>query len=261
MLQPEASPAAGRSEDGSARRSAVLRALDDVLDPELDEPVTDMGFVETVAIADGAVTVTFRLPTFWCSANFAFLMAVDMRHAVERLPWVAQADIRLVDHFAARKINQGVAAGQSFSQVFAGEAATDLDEIRQLFRQRAFLGRQERLLRLLANRWGAPAALAVTVGDLRALTTHDDAEIRALALRYLAVRLHDGGPADDRRPAFVTLAGEPVDAAAYPSHLRNLRKVRGTAEANAELCRIYLEARTRHPAPGCGVEDRDPDES
>ena len=54
------------------------------MDPELDEPVTDMGFVEAVSVtgrAAGAVQVSFRLPTYWCSPNFAFLMADDIKRA------------------------------------------------------------------------------------------------------------------------------------------------------------------------------------
>ena len=35
----------------------VRRALDRVIDPELRRPITDLGMVESVEIADGAVTV------------------------------------------------------------------------------------------------------------------------------------------------------------------------------------------------------------
>lgn len=177
-------------------------------------------------------------------------MATDMKAAVELLPWVRVAEIRLVDHFAARKINQGVSKGQGFAEVFAGEAQTNFDEIHRVFTQKAFLGRQERLLRLLVERWGIEAALQLTMTDLRALAGHDEREIRALALRYLGVRLHDGGPSCDTFLAFTTLDGTPVLPCGYHDHLRALRRIRGAAEANAEMCRIYLNARVSHPAPG-----------
>ena len=80
-----------------------------VHDPELDEPVTTMGFIKAVTLKGSTAEITFRLPTFWCSANFAFLMASDMREAVEGLAFINEARVRLVDHFAARKINRGVA--------------------------------------------------------------------------------------------------------------------------------------------------------
>jgi metal-sulfur cluster biosynthetic enzyme len=107
------------------RYAEVMAALGDVLDPELDEPVTDMGFIESITLRAGDLDVVFRLPTFWCSANFAFLMATDMKAAVERLSWARQVTIRLVDHFAARKINQGVAARQQTltSTTFVGSSA------------------------------------------------------------------------------------------------------------------------------------------
>ena len=238
------------------RHAEVITALGDVLDPELDEPVTDMGFIESVVIRTGDVEVVFRLPTYWCSANFAFLMATDMKAAVEHLPWVRSATIRLVDHFAARKINHGVSERQGFSEAFLSEAHADLDDIRRVFGQKAFLGRQERLLRLLAEQWGIESALRLTVGGLRKLLGHDDQELRSLAVRYLGMRLHDGGRAEDEAPAFTTLSGLPVSSVTYSDHLRAARRVRGAAEANAEMCRIYLSARNSHPAPGCGPEDR-----
>ncbi|WP_399897633.1 iron-sulfur cluster assembly protein [Streptomyces sp. BBFR51] len=42
--------------------------MDTVFDPELDEPITDLGFVRSVTVApDGALTVRLRLPTSFCS--------------------------------------------------------------------------------------------------------------------------------------------------------------------------------------------------
>ena len=47
----------------------IYAAIADVLDPELDEPLVKLGFIDRVLIAahevEGAdVTVTFKLPTF-----------------------------------------------------------------------------------------------------------------------------------------------------------------------------------------------------
>lgn len=262
MLRPdvEGADAPVASDADAARHAAAMQALDTVLDPELDEPVTTMGFIEALHVGSREIEVVFRLPTFWCSANFAFLMATDMRHALEQLPFVEKATIRLVDHFAARKINRGVAEGLGFAAVFAGEADTDLDALRRTFRERAVLGRQERLLRLLVSRWSVEAALATTMADLHGLTGHDDGEIRGAALRYLAMRRHEADTAP-LAPAFVTTAGLPVTAATYTQHLRAIRGVRGAAEANAEMCRLLLEARLAHPAPGCTPEDRQDDQS
>lgn len=227
-----------------------MAALDTVMDPELDESVAAMGFIESVAVDGRRADIVFRLPTFWCSANFAFLMAADMRCAVERLPGIETARVRLVDHFASGKINRGVAEGWRFSEAFPGEARTDLAEIRRAFEDRAFLGRQETLLRGLAAARGVEAALATSMEDLDRLASDDNAALRADAVRYIALRRREAGGHDPEAPAFVTLGGAPIAPAAYRDHLRALRRVKGAAEANAEMCRLWLDARRTDPAPG-----------
>ena len=61
---------------------------------ELDEPVTALEFVTRADVdADNCVHIEFRLPTYWCAANFSFLMADDMRLAIGVLPWVGEVGI------------------------------------------------------------------------------------------------------------------------------------------------------------------------
>ncbi len=226
-----------------AKRQAVLACLDGVMDPELDQSVAEMGFVHRIDVDGSLVAIDFRLPTFWCSANFAFLMAEDMRVAVEGLDWVTKAEIALVDHFAANAINRGVAENLPFSAVFADEANGNLAAIRRTFREKAYLGRQEALLRPLVRKSGVEAALSLRVEDLSALCESADTEIAAAARRYVAARRHDGGRADADAPAFTDLDGNPILPARYAAHLREIRSVRGAAQANAEMCRMYLAAR------------------
>ena len=76
----------------------VLAALSTVLDPELDEPITDLGFVRSVRIQDGNVTVHLRLPTSFCSPNFAYLMASDALDALRRVERIGQVVGQLDDH-------------------------------------------------------------------------------------------------------------------------------------------------------------------
>jgi len=72
--------------------SSVIEALAEVRDPELDEPITRLGFVTSCEVStDGEVEVVLRLPTPQCAPNFAFLMAADARTVVHRLP-----DVRAV---------------------------------------------------------------------------------------------------------------------------------------------------------------------
>ncbi|MGY1682359.1 iron-sulfur cluster assembly protein, partial [Geodermatophilus sp. SYSU D01176] len=66
----------------------VRTALGTVVDPELDEPITDLGFVRSVAVEGATVRVHLRLPTSFCAPNFAYLMASDAQDAVAALPGV-----------------------------------------------------------------------------------------------------------------------------------------------------------------------------
>src|SRR5882762_8435273 len=92
------------------RVAEVQACLATVMDPELDESVTELGFVTEIEVLEaGEVRIGFRLPTYWCAANFAFLMADDMRLAVQSLPWVTRVEVRLHEHMYADAINLGVA--------------------------------------------------------------------------------------------------------------------------------------------------------
>ena len=55
----------------TATVAGVWQALETVMDPELDEPITDLDFVESHTVSDdGVATVVLRLPTFFCAPNF-----------------------------------------------------------------------------------------------------------------------------------------------------------------------------------------------
>src|SRR5215831_5446626 len=88
--------------------SAILDRLAQVLDPELDEPILDLGFVRSLELRSGHAKIALRLPTSWCAVNFAYLMAEDVRHALLSVEGIRHATIRLGDHCAAREIEAAV---------------------------------------------------------------------------------------------------------------------------------------------------------
>jgi metal-sulfur cluster biosynthetic enzyme len=91
-------------------RSRVLAALGTVYDPELDEPLTALGFVAACAVSpDGDVAVRLRLPTPQCAPNFAYLMAADAAAAARRVPGVRDVSVMLEDHYTGAEINAAVA--------------------------------------------------------------------------------------------------------------------------------------------------------
>jgi metal-sulfur cluster biosynthetic enzyme len=231
------------------RTAEVWARLESVIDPELDESVTELGFVTSVGVdAGGQVRIDFRLPTYWCAANFAFLMADDMRIAVAALPWVEKVTVGLGEHMYADEINRGVAAGLSFQATFGSEASGELEEVRRTFMVKAFQRRQEVLLTyLLDHGHEAAVLLRVTVAELATLSC--DSAGHRLIVRYLERRPVVGSHADDR--AFVDQDGALLDAGQIHAYLRALRRVGVNAEFNSALCRGLLATRY---GPGCAPQ-------
>jgi metal-sulfur cluster biosynthetic enzyme len=234
-----------REETTDARALEVWDRLDRVMDPELDEAITEMGFVEGVAVdGQGRVEVQFRLPTYWCSPNFAFLMAEGIRREAGALPWVAEVRVRLEDHLCAEEMNAAVNAGRSFSDAFAlNPELGDLEAVREKFDRKAFQRRQESvLLALRAAGYGSERAAAFTLGELDLLAFDDPGEERQRR-RYreiLAARGLARGAADH---AFPDLDGAPLTVAGYAERMGELRAVRINMEFGGALCRGLKEHR------------------
>jgi metal-sulfur cluster biosynthetic enzyme len=228
-----------------SRVAEIREALAAVTDPELDRSVIELGFVTAIDVAGDRVAVAFRLPTYWCSAGFAWIMAEDMQAALMRLSWVREAEVRLVDHFAAGRINGGVSAGAGFRSAFGDEAAGDLAALRETFRRKAFLGRMAALIEAL-RQGGMPdaAILALTIADLAACPADAD-----LVARYRELRAVYGGPAGKGEAAFRRPEGTAIAASGLGAWLRDIRMVRRGAEANGEMCRILLKGRNDRTAP------------
>lgn len=215
----------------------VLDALGTVRDPELDEPVTDLGFVASCTVSDdGVAEVHLRLPTYFCAPNFAFLMVADAQEAVSAVPGVSRTVICLDDHFAAETINAGVAARSGFVASFGEEAADELDTLRRDFTRRAVLAGTDRVARPLI-------AAGRTAAEL-ALTTLDDIPPSADLERLRARRAELGLPAGDDALLLVDAdTGAPVPAEGLALHLGRARLSRVSAEANTGICRGMLAHR------------------
>ncbi len=233
----------------AAERLAALWArLATVVDPELDEPVTELRFVTAVELDAGdRVHIHFRLPTYWCAANFAFLMADDLRKAALSLPWVRGVAVELDEHMYGEAINRGIAQGHSFKETFGDEAeGEDLEALRLKFRRKAFQSRQERMLEALSDAgWGDAAILALSRAEL-ALLALESAEAAVARERYLDMRRLIGGPGPE---AFVTVDGDPIQPAALKGYRDRLRSARLNMEFNGLICRGLLRARYEDAAP------------
>jgi metal-sulfur cluster biosynthetic enzyme len=225
----------------------VLDALAEVHDPELDEPITKLGFVASCEVSpEGDVDIVLQLPTPQCAPNFAFLMAADARRVVRRLPEVRDVTIRLHDHYTGREINDAVNRGDGFTGAFPGETADDeLKDLRDLFLRKALVGRQSRLCESLLHAGATPDEIAARrLADLPDVPDTD---------RCITLRRHLGLTHDAEDPAFILPSGEPIRASELTRWLRMARLMRLSLEVNGGICRSLLRVHR-------GIQIEDPEE-
>ena len=217
----------------------VMRALDAVIDPELDEPITDLGFVRSVHFTDAGVEVHLRLPTSFCAPNFAYLMASDAKDVLMALPESGVVVVELDDHHDSDIINRGLAADAGYRGTFRHEAESDLDELRATFQRKAHTAAMERALTALLRARTDLAeqdVASVVLGDLP-----DDGAKEALLRRRSTLGLR----VDDSAPVLVDDRGVPHPAASAALALRRARSTRISIDGNAHFCRGLLA--TRYP--------------
>jgi metal-sulfur cluster biosynthetic enzyme len=222
----------------------LLAALDTVRDPELDEPVTALGFVVSCTVsADGDAQVRLRLPTYFCAPNFAFLMVADAYDAVSAVPGVRSTEVVLEDHFASDTINGGVAARAGFARSFDGEAVGELHGLRADFLRKAVMAGTDQVCRPLVAAGTSPVGL--TLGEVPPSAALDRLRQRRAEL---------GLPSDDGAALLIDPAtGAPVSGEAVPLHRRRARTTRISIEANGGICRGML--RHRYDSAGLGEEE------
>ena len=233
-------------------QARVLAALETVRDPELDEPITSLGFVTSCTVsADGDAQVRLRLPTYFCAPNFAFLMVADAYDAVSALGGVRSTEVVLEDHFASDSINGGVAARAGFVRSFGGEAVSELHGLRADFLRKAVMAGTDQVCRPLLAAGTDPASLpALTLGEVP--------PSRALQ-RLRERRAELGLPASDDAPLLIDpKSGEPVSPDSLRLHLGRARLTRTSLEANGSICRGML--RHRYDSPGLRSEPRGEEE-
>ncbi|ATF18027.1 metal-sulfur cluster assembly factor [Phaeobacter gallaeciensis] len=232
----------------------VWECLDAVTDPELDEPITEMGFVERIEVTDAKkVRVEFRLPTYWCSPNFAFLMAFGIRKEVTSIPWVVEAEVQLNDHCFGEKVNEGVNSGRPYHEIFADYCdGARLDEVVDTFLAKAFDRRQETvLLGLQGLGYDAGDIVSMPLEKLQRVAFTGEEELRQLP-RYLDLLLAQGLASAPDDLAFPAWDGDEIAPHELGAHLTKLRGTRINMEFNGALCRGL--AKTRYKEVEIGAD-------
>jgi metal-sulfur cluster biosynthetic enzyme len=215
----------------------VLEELDRVHDPEVDQPVTSMGFIRSVVVSGRDVVVRMQLPTYFCAPNFTWLMVEDVRIAAERVVGPGHATVELDGHFESERISNGVGSGAGFAKTFAGQAVEDLDGIRDRFRRKTFLIRQEKVCRAAEDAGVDPDELC----DL------DLVDIACLDLpefgKYLTTREELGISCRHSAPFLVAADGRPVGPENVRAHRRSASVMAVSFEGNGHMCRTLIEQR------------------
>jgi len=242
-------------------KGSVLRALSTVTDPELDEPITELGFVKNLSVSeDGRVSVDLVTSTFWCSPNFVYMMLEEARDVVSKLPGVKEMRLTLGGHHDSDRINGAINAGKSFSECYDFEASGDLVELNQMIRTRALRSRLYSMAAALLRSGLAPEEISeltrkdvIAEGDAfvvnsrgRIVPITDPADAKRVA-RYLT--FVDGLGRMPVQLVVWDLAGNPPADGEFVSALIAGRLAKANFSLNAELCRALLESRLNREEP------------
>ena len=189
-----------------------------------------------MAPAHAGVTVHLRLPTSFCSPNFAYLMVSDARDALRRVRGIGAVTVLLEDHHDSDKINAGIAADAGYLGTFGAEAEEGLDALRLTFQRKAHTAAMERcvMAALTAGSAKVEDLGRLTLGDLPAGRTKE-----ALLRRRTDIGL---GVAPGER-VVVDELGAAVPDEQLPLRLRLATSVRISIEGNAHFCRGLLATR------------------
>src|SRR5690349_20002226 len=210
----------------------ALMALSTVRDPELDRPITELGFVAAVRVTGSAVRAELRLPTYFCAPNFAWLMVADARDALAG--YFDTVDVVLLEHFVSDESNTGVAAVSDFGTSFGTGEDGELAELGTTCDGNGHVAAQDRLARTLA-------AAGLDAGRLHPVTLSAAAEVAPDAAAALARRRDRLGIVSEH--ALCDDDGAPLSEDGLPAWLRFAATVRVSIEGNAGFCRGLLETR------------------
>lgn len=239
----------------------VRERLDRVTDPELDESIVALGYVDEVAVDGHGVSVEFTLPTAWCSPAFAWMMATDARDEVEALPGVERATVRLREHMHEDEITAGVNERRAFEEVFP-DADGGVAMVRETLDGKARLARQYDAVEALSEAGlSAEQVVEVEPTDLWL----DDPVVVFVRDRTVGVALpaepiesylekaRDAGILADEHPElFRTPEGDPIPVDDFDLVQRRCRLAGVNQGGQGTVCDALNEARRAEGRPPSG---------
>ena len=233
----------------------ILRQLGRVLDPELDQSVLDLGFISSIDSQEknDRLVVSMKMPTAWCSPNFAYMMAEDARRELLKVDSIREVQIRLENNVVSAAIEAGVNAGQTFEEAFAGETFDGLNKLRGVFLRKGYVKRQEALFKRLlaadlsygeicqlriADLYQKESLCEVVLSDGRVV----DIDPPVVARDYLERRALIGLDCQPDSPLFVNVKGEKLSPSQVEEYIIYMRTIRVSMQANGSLCSALLAA-------------------
>jgi metal-sulfur cluster biosynthetic enzyme len=234
-------------------RESVTEHLDRVDDPELDESIVKLDYIQDLAIDGSSVTVELVLPTAWCSPAFAWMMATGAREEVENLPGVEECEVRLTEHMHVAEINRGVNEGLAFEDAFP-DAEDGIEEVRRTLDEKARMGRQYRAIKALTEAGLEPEQVIelrrtdVSLGNEQAHVSLADGGLvipvsTEPIAEYLtkAERVGIATEADDR--LFATPDGDPIAPDEFDRVHHRARLAATNVSGQGSICESLNEAR------------------
>lgn len=238
-------PTAGPSKD------AIRSRLDRVMDPELDQSLIELDYVDRITVRDGQVTIAFTLPTAWCSPAFAWMMATDARDEVESLPDTESVTIELRDHMHETEINRGVNERESFGSSFP-DADGGVAEIRATLDEKAMFARQHEAVEACREAGLTPEQIVglrrsdieltdegcvISVGGIRVVAA------TAPITDYLEKARASGHVTADADRLFLTPDGEPIPTDRFEMVQKRTRLAGVNMGSQGTVCEALNESR------------------
>lgn len=241
----------------SVDREAVCGCLDRVYDPELDRSLVELEYIDGIDIDGGDVTVTFVLPTAWCSPAFAWMMATGIRDEVGALAGVSSVTVNLPDHMHGDEITTGVNEGLPFEAVFE-DAEDGVEDIRRKLDEKARFARQYRAIQVLQEAGLDAAQIATLVREdidlefspkLAAVSVQNGAlsvtVSREPLAEYLEKARQTGLVTEGSDRLFADRDGDSLtpEPESFESTLQDARLAASNIDGQATICASLLESR------------------
>jgi ATP-binding protein involved in chromosome partitioning len=91
-----------------ALKNRIEKALEQVYDPEIGVPITEMKLIDKIVIEGENVTIEYHLSMPYCPPMFAIKIGQDIKKTISKLEGVKSVKAILKNHYLANQITEMV---------------------------------------------------------------------------------------------------------------------------------------------------------